>query len=78
MDDFSVSGVSFELCLENHQTGPGVCEETNLVLNWEKWHFIVKEGIVLSQNVSKQGLDVDQARVEVTDIFPPPFSVKWV
>ncbi|GJU99993.1 reverse transcriptase domain-containing protein [Tanacetum coccineum] len=43
------------------------CEETNLVLNWEKCHFMVKEGIVLGHKISKSGLEVDRAKVDVLD-----------
>ncbi|XP_070015938.1 uncharacterized protein [Nicotiana sylvestris] len=32
------------------------CEETNLVLNWERCHLMVREGIVLGHKVSKNGL----------------------
>ncbi|KAD2393546.1 hypothetical protein E3N88_40523 [Mikania micrantha] len=46
MDDFSVFGSSFDHCLENLRKMLARCEEANLVLNWEKCHFMVKEGIV--------------------------------
>ncbi|GJS40965.1 hypothetical protein Tco_0566008 [Tanacetum coccineum] len=41
------------------------CEDTNLSLNWEKSHFMVKEGIVLGHKISKSGIEVDRAKVEV-------------
>nr|GEY65803.1 reverse transcriptase domain-containing protein [Tanacetum cinerariifolium] len=41
------------------------CEDTNLCLNWEKSHFMVKEGIVLSHKISKNGIEVDKAKVDV-------------
>ena len=47
MDDFSVLGNSFDNCLENLRLVLLKCEETNLVLNWEKCHFMVQEGILL-------------------------------
>ena len=47
MDDFSVYGSSFDNCLANLSLVLQRCEETNLVLNWEKCHFMVSEGIVL-------------------------------
>ncbi|XP_075098867.1 uncharacterized protein LOC142175774 [Nicotiana tabacum] len=53
-------------------------EETNLVLNWEKCHFMVREGIVLGHKVSKDGLEVDKAKVEAIEKLPPPISVKGV
>nr|XP_016456314.1 PREDICTED: uncharacterized protein LOC107780303 [Nicotiana tabacum] len=52
------------------------CEETNLVLNWKKCHFMVCEGIGLGHKVSKDGLEVDKAKVEAIEKFPPPISVK--
>ncbi|GJS84792.1 reverse transcriptase domain-containing protein [Tanacetum coccineum] len=54
------------------------CEETNLVLNWEKCHFMVKEGIVLGHKISKSGLEVDRAKVEVIAKLPYPTTVKGV
>ena len=52
MDYFSVFGSSFKDCLSNLDLMLARCENTNLVLNWEKWHFMVKEGIVLGHKVS--------------------------
>ncbi|GKG30624.1 hypothetical protein Tco_0423112, partial [Tanacetum coccineum] len=40
-------------------------EDTNLVLNWEKSHFMVKEGIVLGHKIFKSGIEVDRAKVDV-------------
>ena len=45
MDDFLVYGTSFDDCLSNIGHVLQRCEETNLVLNWEKCHFMVNEGI---------------------------------
>ncbi|GJR75593.1 reverse transcriptase domain-containing protein [Tanacetum coccineum] len=45
------------------------CEDTNLSLNWEKSHFMVREGIVLGHKISKSGLEVDRAKVECIDSF---------
>ncbi|KAL5542872.1 hypothetical protein UlMin_010582 [Ulmus minor] len=78
MDDFSVFGDSFSLCLENLAKVLKRCEETNLVLNWEKCHFMVKEGIVLGHKVSRDGLEVDKAKVETIEKLPPPVSVKGI
>nr|GEV36159.1 reverse transcriptase domain-containing protein [Tanacetum cinerariifolium] len=47
------------------------CEDTNLCLNWEKSHFMVKEGIVLGHKISKKGIEVDKAKVKVIAKFPP-------
>ncbi|GKD49869.1 reverse transcriptase domain-containing protein, partial [Tanacetum coccineum] len=50
------------------------CEDTNLVLNWEKFHFMVKEGIVLGHKISKSGIEVDKAKVDVIAKLPHPTS----
>ncbi|GJX86503.1 reverse transcriptase domain-containing protein [Tanacetum coccineum] len=52
--------------------------DTNLVLNWEKCHFMVKEGIVLGHKISKNGIEVDRAKVDVIAKLPHPTSVKGV
>nr|GEX71795.1 reverse transcriptase domain-containing protein [Tanacetum cinerariifolium] len=52
------------------------CEDTNLCLNWEKSHFMVKEGIVLGYKISKQGIEVDKAKGEVITKLPHPTTVK--
>ena len=46
------------------------------MLNWEKCHFMVKEGIVLGLRISEKGIEVDRAKVEVIERLPPPISVK--
>ncbi|XP_070007869.1 uncharacterized protein [Nicotiana sylvestris] len=56
MDAFSIVGDSFDECLKNLDRVLALCEETNLVLNWEKCHFMVEEGIVLGQKISKHGI----------------------
>ena len=52
--------------------------ETNLVLSWEKSHFMVREGIVLGHIVSKKGIEVDKAKVDLISKLPPPSSVRQV
>ena len=47
INNISVYGISFDDCLSNLDRVLQRCEETNLVLNWEKFHFMVNEGIVL-------------------------------
>nr|GFA22843.1 hypothetical protein [Tanacetum cinerariifolium]GFA22861.1 hypothetical protein [Tanacetum cinerariifolium] len=47
-------------------------EHTKLALNWEKIHFMVKEGIVLGHNISKKGIKVDKANIEVISKLPHP------
>jgi len=39
MDNFSVYGSSFDHCVSNLARVLETCEETNLVLNFEKCHF---------------------------------------
>ncbi|CAE5960312.1 unnamed protein product [Arabidopsis arenosa] len=78
MDDFSVYGSSFSSCLSNLCRVLSRCEETNLVLNWEKCHFMVKEGIVLGHKISEKGIEVDRAKIEVMVQLQPPRSVKDV
>ena len=56
MDDFSIYGTSFDDCLSNLDRVLHRCEETNLVLNWEKCHFMVNGGIVLGHKISKRGI----------------------
>nr|GEU91672.1 reverse transcriptase domain-containing protein [Tanacetum cinerariifolium] len=56
----------------------GHFKETNLVLNWEKCHFMVKEEIVLGHKISKNGLEVDRAKVDVIAKLPHPTTVKGV
>nr|GFA55382.1 reverse transcriptase domain-containing protein [Tanacetum cinerariifolium] len=52
------------------------CKDTNLSLNWEKSHFMVKEGIVLGHKISKNGIEVDRAKVDVIAKLPHPTTVK--
>ncbi|XP_035830019.1 uncharacterized protein LOC110944728 [Helianthus annuus] len=54
------------------------CIETNLMLNWEKCHFMVTEGIVLGHKVSREGIEVDRAKIDTISTLPPPTSVKSV
>ena len=62
MDDFLVSGSSFEHCLKNLETVLQRCQDKNLALNWEKFHFMVTEGIVLGHKISVVGLKFDKAK----------------
>ncbi|KAK1683180.1 hypothetical protein QYE76_044028 [Lolium multiflorum] len=40
------------------------CEETNLVLNWEKCHFMVNEGIVLGHKISREVLKLIELKLK--------------
>ncbi|XP_038887061.1 uncharacterized mitochondrial protein AtMg00860-like [Benincasa hispida] len=48
----------------------------NLVLNWDKFHFMVEEGIVLGHKISKAGLEVDQAKIDAISKLSPPVNMK--
>ena len=76
MDDFTVYGDSFDDCLGNLKTILQRCVETDLVLNYEKCHFMVDQGIVLGHVVSSRGLEVDKAKIDVIRSLPYPTSVK--
>ncbi|GJT56575.1 reverse transcriptase domain-containing protein [Tanacetum coccineum] len=78
MDDFSVFGDSFDSCLSNLEKMLKRCEDTNLVLNWEKCHFMCREGIVLGHKILKSGIEVDHAKVDVIAKLPHPTTVKGV
>ncbi|GKB34670.1 reverse transcriptase domain-containing protein [Tanacetum coccineum] len=78
MDDFSVFEDSFSSCLSHLDKILKRCEDTNLVLNWEKCYFMVKEGIVLGHKFSKSGIEVDRAKVDVIAKLPHTTSVKGV
>nr|GFB07123.1 reverse transcriptase domain-containing protein [Tanacetum cinerariifolium] len=66
MDDFSVFRNSFKNCLSRLDKMLQLCEDTNLSLNWEKSHFMVKEGIV------------DKAKIDVIAKLPHPTTVKGI
>nr|GEV92046.1 hypothetical protein [Tanacetum cinerariifolium]GEW08147.1 hypothetical protein [Tanacetum cinerariifolium] len=78
MNDFLIFGDSFLSCLSYLDTMLQWCKDTNLVLNWEKFHFMVKEGIVLGHKISKNRLEVDRAKVDVIAKLPHPTTVKGV
>nr|GFB03438.1 retrovirus-related Pol polyprotein from transposon 17.6 [Tanacetum cinerariifolium] len=78
MDDFLVFGDSFLSCLSHLDMMLKWYEDTNLVLNWEKCHFMVKDDIVLGHKISKHGIQVDRAKVDVIKKLPPPTSIKGI
>ena len=78
MDNFYIYGKTFDECLENLDRVLQRCEEKHLVLNWEKCHFMVREGIVLGHRVSERGTEVDKVMIEVIEQLPPPMNVKGV
>ncbi|RVW13139.1 Retrovirus-related Pol polyprotein from transposon 17.6 [Vitis vinifera] len=78
MDDITIYGSAFDECLVNLEAVLNRCIEKDLVLNWEKCHFMVQQGIVLGHIISKQGIEVDKAKVELIVKFPSPTNVKGV
>ena len=78
MDDITVYRESFDECLTYLETVLHRCIEKNLVLNWEKCHFMVNQGIVLGHIISERGIEVDKAKVELISKFPSPTNVKTV
>ncbi|RDX65082.1 Retrovirus-related Pol polyprotein, partial [Mucuna pruriens] len=78
MDDFTVYADSFEACLSNLTRVLRRCMDTNLVLNFEKCHFMVTEGIVLGHLVSNRGIEVDKAKIDIITSLPNPASVREV
>nr|GEX26920.1 DNA-directed DNA polymerase [Tanacetum cinerariifolium] len=78
MDDFSVFGNSFSTCLTNLEKMLKRCEDTKLSVNWKNSHFMVKEGIVLGHRISKKGIKVDKAKIDVISKLPHPTTVKGI
>ena len=76
MDYITVYGEGFEECLINLETILHRCIEKNLVLNWEKCHFMVSQGIVLGQIILEEGIEVDKAKVDLISKLPPPKTVR--
>nr|GEY53739.1 reverse transcriptase domain-containing protein [Tanacetum cinerariifolium] len=75
-NEYYFFGDSFFSCLSYLDKILKWCEDTNVVLNWEKCHFMVKEGIVLGLKISKSGIKVDRAKDDVINKLPHPTSVK--
>nr|GEY40772.1 reverse transcriptase domain-containing protein [Tanacetum cinerariifolium] len=78
MDDFLVFGNSFQTCLSHLVKLLKRCEDTNLCLNIEKSYFMVKKGIVIGHKISKNGIEVDEAKVDVIAKLPHPTTVKGI
>ena len=57
MDDITIYRGSFEECLGNLEAVLHRCIEKNLVLNWEKCHFMVNQGIVLGHVISNKRIE---------------------
>ncbi|RDX69576.1 Retrovirus-related Pol polyprotein from transposon 17.6, partial [Mucuna pruriens] len=78
MDDFTVYADTFDACLGNLARVLKRCIKTSLVLNFEKCHFMVAEGIVLNHLVSSRGIEVDKAKIDIITSLLNPSSVRVV
>ncbi|RVW80506.1 Retrovirus-related Pol polyprotein from transposon opus [Vitis vinifera] len=78
IDDITIYGSAFNECLVNLEAILNRCIEKDLVLNWDKCHFMVLQGIVPGHIISKQGIEVDKAKVELIVKLPSPTTVKGV
>ncbi|KAL2249932.1 UNVERIFIED_CONTAM: Retrovirus-related Pol polyprotein from transposon 17.6 [Sesamum indicum] len=78
MDDFTVYGNSFEDCLGKLTKVLERCIEKNLVLNYEKCHFMVDQGLILGHIVSSRGIEVDKSKIDVIKSLPYPASVREI
>jgi hypothetical protein len=76
MDDFSIYGKTFADCLAKLDKVLARCGEVGLVLNWEKCHFMVKQGIVLGHMISERGIEVDKDKVEAVEKLPPLMDIR--
>ncbi|XP_021275587.1 uncharacterized protein LOC110410282 [Herrania umbratica] len=78
MDDTFIFGNNFDDCLLKLARVLQRCEESYLVLNKEKCHFMVQLGIALGHKVLNRGLKVDKAKIETIETLPPPTSMKVI
>ncbi|RDX72988.1 hypothetical protein CR513_47461, partial [Mucuna pruriens] len=78
MDDFTVYEDSFDTCLHNLSKVLTRCIDTNLVLNFEKCHFMVIERIALGHRVSNRGIEVDKSKIDSITSLPNPASLREV
>jgi hypothetical protein len=78
VDDFSFYNKTFMDYLANLDKVLKRCQMADLILNWEKCHFMVREGIVLGHKILEKGIEVDKAKIEVIEQLPPPTNVKGI
>jgi len=74
--DFSVYGDYYEDCLTNLGKVLRKYRNNHFNLNWEKFHFMVKRGIILGHIISSEGIEVDKAKVDLIANFLLPTSMK--
>lgn len=63
MNDFSASGDCFDNCFDNLNMILKRCIKTNPVLNWERCHFMVEQGISLVHVVLLSGMKIDKVKI---------------
>jgi hypothetical protein len=78
MNNFFIYGKIFEGSLANLDKVLKRCQMADLVLNWEKCHFMVREGIVLQHKITKKEIKVDKVKIEVLEQLPPLTNVKGI
>ena len=78
MDEFLVFGTLLNHFPHNLAKVLQRCEKKNLVLNWEKCHFMVRKGIVLGHKVSSKGIEMDPTKISTIEKFPPLANVKGI
>ncbi|RDX74484.1 Retrovirus-related Pol polyprotein from transposon opus, partial [Mucuna pruriens] len=78
MDDFTIYAESFDACLENLSRVLTRCIQTNMVLNFENFHLMVTEGIMLGHLVSSREIEVNKAKVDIITSLPNPASMRGV
>jgi hypothetical protein len=78
IDYFSIFDSSFGGCLHRLTLVLVWCKEKNLVLNWEKCHFMVKQGIVLGHVILHHRIVDDKEKVDPISNLPSPCILKEV
>ena len=78
MDDFTIYESSFDACLDSLDKVLNRCIQSNLVLNFEKCHFMEEQAIVLGHIISSKGIEVDPAKISNISQLPYPSSVREV
>ena len=65
MDDFFLYEDSFDQCIHHLKLVLQRCTKKNLTQNWERYHFMVRQRIVLGHEISRRGIEVDKAKIEL-------------
>ena len=78
MDDLTIYGKTFDDCLLNLKKVLKRCIKKDLVLNWEKCHFMATLGVVLGHIIFREGIQVDPTKIELISKLPLPTTIKEV